>query len=129
MATPDSRPISPHLQAYKLPLTGIISITHRMTGVILSVGLLLFVYILCAVAGGGDSYLEMQDVMAFWWMKLFVFGFAYALFFHLCHGVRHLFWDAGKFFERDTLTQLALIELVASLMLTLITFVWVHYGI
>jgi succinate dehydrogenase / fumarate reductase cytochrome b subunit len=129
MTTQHTRPISPHLQVYKLPITGIISITHRMTGVMLSAGFLLFLYILCAVAGGGDSYLEMQDVMNVWIMKLVVFGFAYALFFHLVHGIRHLFWDTGMFFEKETLHKLAVAELVASLVLTLITYIGIHYGL
>ena len=52
MTMTNNRPTSPHLQVYRLPLTGIISITHRMTGVMLSVGLIFFVYIVSAVAGG-----------------------------------------------------------------------------
>ncbi|MGZ8225816.1 MAG: succinate dehydrogenase, cytochrome b556 subunit, partial [Methylococcaceae bacterium] len=59
MATHNNRPTSPHLQVYKLPLTGLISITHRMTGVMLSAGLLFFIYILSALAGGSNSYTAM----------------------------------------------------------------------
>jgi succinate dehydrogenase / fumarate reductase cytochrome b subunit len=119
MAAHSNRPISPHLQAYRLPLTGLISITHRMTGVMLSAGLLLFVYLLSYVAGGGDSYAAMQAFINNWLIKLIYWGFVYALFFHLCHGVRHLFWDAGRSFDRDTLNRYALIELVVSVTLTL----------
>jgi succinate dehydrogenase / fumarate reductase cytochrome b subunit len=119
MATNNNRPISPHLQAYKLPLTGIISITHRMTGVLLSVGLLAFVYIISAVAGGAADYAAMQAFMNMWLIKLMYWGFVYALFFHLCHGVRHLIWDAGRSFDRETLNSYALIELVISVTLTL----------
>ena len=124
MATNNSsRPISPHLQVYKLPLTGIISITHRMTGVMLSVGLIFFVYIVYAVAGGSNTYTAMQALMSLWLVKLIYWGFIYALFFHLCHGVRHLIWDAGKSFDRDTLNRYALIELGCSLVLTLLTLI------
>jgi succinate dehydrogenase / fumarate reductase, cytochrome b subunit len=123
MATNTDRPTSPHLQVYKLPLTGIISITHRMTGVMLSAGLIFFVYILYAVAGGSNTYTAMQALMSLWLVKLIYWGFIYALFFHLCHGVRHLIWDAGKSFDRDTLNRYALIELGCSLVLTLITLI------
>lgn len=129
MAINTNRPTSPHLQVYKLPLTGIISIAHRMTGVMLSAGLLLFVYAVSALAGGADSYTAMQAIMNQWLFKLVGWGFIYALFFHLCHGVRHLIWDAGSSFERDTLDRYAMIELAASLVLTLMTFVWGHYGL
>ena len=119
MAAPSNRPTSPHLQAYKLPLTGIISITHRMTGVLLSVGLIFVVDIMSAIAGGSQSYESMQVLTAFWPIKLIYWGFSYALVFHLCHGVRHLIWDAGKSFDRDTMDKYALIELCISLVITI----------
>ena len=119
MAVNSNRPISPHLQAYKLPLTGIISITHRITGVLLSVGLIVIIYILSAMAGGADNYAAMKQMMNSWLIRLLYWGFIYALFFHLCHGVRHLIWDAGRSFDRETLNRYALIELVISITLTL----------
>lgn len=125
MATNTNRPISPHLQVYKLPITGVISITHRMTGVLLSAGLIIFVYIISSVAGGASSYAAMQALMSLWLIKLIYWGFIYALFFHLCHGVRHLIWDAGKSFDHDSLNRYALIELGASLVLTLFTFLFI----
>lgn len=125
MATHTNRPTSPHLQVYRLPLTGIISITHRMTGVMLSAGLIFFVYIISSVAGGATSYAAMQALMGVWLVRLIYWGFIYALFFHLCHGVRHLIWDAGKSFDRDTLDRYARIELGCSLVLTLLTLIFV----
>ena len=121
----NSRPLSPHLQVYKLPLTGLISITHRMTGVMLTFGLIFFVYIISATASGAEAYLEMQDVMDMWLVRLIYWGFIYALFFHLCHGVRHLIWDTGKSFDLDTMNQYAIYELIASFILTLVTFIFV----
>jgi succinate dehydrogenase / fumarate reductase, cytochrome b subunit len=123
MANDTNRPLSPHLQVYRLPLTGIISITHRMTGVMLSMGLVLFVYVLFAIAAGQDSYDAMQSFMSFWLFKLVYWGFIYALFFHLCHGIRHLIWDVGATFGNATLDKFAVYELIASLSLTLITFI------
>ena len=119
MATHSNRPISPHLQDYKLPLTGIISITHRMTGILLSGGLVVIVIMISAVAGGSESYKSLQNFMSGWLITLLYWGFIYALFFHLCHGVRHLIWDAGRSFDRETLERYAMIELVISVTLTL----------
>ncbi|MCF7986704.1 MAG: succinate dehydrogenase, cytochrome b556 subunit [Methylovulum sp.] len=121
MATNTNRPTSPHLQIYKLPLTGIISISHRMTGVLLTLGLVLFVLMISAVAGGSESYSAMQAMMNTWLAKLVLWGFIYALFFHLCHGVRHLLWDAGQSFDKETLNRYAVVELASSLLLTLLT--------
>jgi len=118
------RPLSPHLQVYRLPLTGLVSITHRMTGVMLSMGLLLFVYVLFAIVAGESSYNAMHGFMSFWLFKLVYWGFIYALLFHLCHGIRHLIWDTGKTFERATLDKFAVYELAASAGLTLICFLF-----
>jgi len=128
MVTNNNRPTSPHLQIYKLPLTGIISISHRITGVLLSAGLIFFVGILSSVAGGANTYKAMQVLADLWPLKLIYWGFIYALFFHLSHGIRHLFWDAGHSFDRDTLNRDAIIELAASLALTLVTFIFISKG-
>lgn len=114
-----NRPTSPHLQVYKLPLTGIISISHRITGVLLSVGLVVVVLMIIAVANGDSAYLVMQGVMSHWLMKLLYIGFVFSLFFHLCHGIRHLVWDAGHGFEKAQLKNYALIELAFAVLLTL----------
>ncbi len=118
-----NRPLSPHLQVYRLPLTGLVSITHRMTGVFLSMGLVLFVCVLFAIASGESAYSAMQAFMAFWLYKLVYWGFIYALFFHLVHGIRHLIWDVGKTFDHATLDKFAVYELIASASLTLMTFI------
>lgn len=118
-----NRPLSPHLQVYRLPLTGLVSISHRITGVLLSAGLVLFAYLLFAIAAGQDTYSNMQAFMAFWLCRLIYWSFVYALFFHLVHGVRHLVWDVGKSFDRSKLGQFAVYELIASAALTLLTFI------
>ncbi|MDD1622169.1 MAG: succinate dehydrogenase, cytochrome b556 subunit, partial [Methylococcaceae bacterium] len=90
----NNRPISPHLQVYRLPITGLMSISHRIAGILLSIGLLLFVYVLFAISAGEGAFATMQSLAGFWLFKLVYWGFIYALFFHLCHGIRHLIWDA-----------------------------------
>jgi succinate dehydrogenase cytochrome b subunit len=121
MAT-SNRPLSPHLQVYRLPLTGIISICHRMTGVILAVGVVFFVGLLLAVAGGPDSFAPLQVLLDSLLARIVLFLWSYALFFHLCHGIRHLVWDAGHGFDKETMDKFALLELAASVGVTLL--VW-----
>jgi succinate dehydrogenase / fumarate reductase, cytochrome b subunit len=125
MTIKHSRPTSPHLQVYKLPLTGIISISHRITGALLSAGLLLVVALFYALSQGEAAYADMQNLTGFWLVKLIYWGFIYALFFHLCHGVRHLIWDVGAGFTADKLTQYAIIELVAAFLLTIATLMYI----
>lgn len=125
MTAKHPRPTSPHLQAYKLPLTGLISISHRITGVLLSAGLLLVVALFYTISKGVDAYAVMQGVVNIWLVKLIYWGFIYALFFHLCHGVRHLCWDVGEGFEPDTLKKYAMIELTAAFVLTFFTWIFI----
>jgi succinate dehydrogenase / fumarate reductase, cytochrome b subunit len=125
MTVKHSRPISPHLQVYRLPLTGIISITHRITGILLSVGLLLVVALFYGLSQGENAYASMQSAANWWPVKLIYWGFFYALFFHLCHGIRHLYWDFGEGFEADKLDQYAKIELAVALILTLATWIFI----
>ncbi len=117
-----NRPLSPHLQVYRLPLTGIISITHRATGVFLTMGTLLLVCWLMSAAAGAESFASIQEFMSSGFGMLILFGWTFALFFHLCHGVRHLIWDAGRSFEKETMDQYAMVEIGISAVLTF--FLW-----
>lgn len=117
MAINSNRPLSPHLQVYKLPLTGILSITHRLTGIFLSIGLIGLVYIISAIASGTEGYMNMQTMLKLWPVQISYWGFLYALCFHLCHGIRHLIWDCGESFDKKTMNYFAGIELFSSLCL------------
>ena len=113
------RPLSPHLQIYKMPLTaGLMSITHRMTGVFLVLGTLLLSYWLMAVAAGADSYLHAQQLLMSIPGLILLFLWTVALFYHFCNGIRHLFWDMGAGF---TIKQSKLSGYVVLLMTFLLT--------
>ena len=115
-----NRPISPHLQIYHLPLTAILSICHRITGVFLAIGLLGLVGMLWQLKHGELSYLQLQNMLHTLPFQLLLGLFLYALIFHLCHGIRHLVWDTGKSFTHLQLKRYAQIEIVMSFLLTLI---------
>lgn len=120
-----NRPLSPHLQVYKLPLTGLISITHRITGTVLAIGLLFFVYSFYAIATGAENYADLQSLVNQPLVSLVLILFVYALFFHFCHGIRHLIWDTGATFDKETMNKYAIIELALSVGLTLFAFVFI----
>ncbi len=96
------RPLSPHLQIYRPQLPMVLSITHRATGIALLVGTLVLVYWLLAAASGAEAYASAQQLLGSWFGRLVLLGFSFALFFHLCNGIRHLFWDVGLGFELKT---------------------------
>jgi succinate dehydrogenase / fumarate reductase, cytochrome b subunit len=120
-----NRPLSPHLQVYKLPLTAWLSISHRISGVALSLGLLFFVYSFFAIYFGNTNFLQLQNLLKQPLGLMFVGLFIYALFFHLCHGVRHLIWDMGAGFEKKQMNQAAFIELAMSVILTIAALIFI----
>jgi succinate dehydrogenase / fumarate reductase cytochrome b subunit len=88
------RPLSPHLQVYRLPLPALMSISHRMTGIILSSGTFLLTLYLIALASGPENFAAATTIIGHPLGQLVLFGYSVALFYHACNGVRHLFWDA-----------------------------------
>jgi succinate dehydrogenase / fumarate reductase, cytochrome b subunit len=125
------RPLSPHLQIYKPQITSVLSISHRITGVALTVGTLLLVWWLLAAAAGPAPYAQAQAFTGSWLGILLLVGWAYALFFHLCNGIRHLVWDAGYGFDIATTYLTGWTVVAASAGLTLIAIIagimqWQH---
>ena len=117
------RPLSPHLQIYRWQLTSVLSILHRATGVALSAGTILLVWWLIAAASGPEAYEGVQDFLGSWIGLLLLFGWTLSLFYHLCNGIRHLFWDIGKGFELPAAYRSGYIVIIATIILTGITWI------
>ncbi|MBF0168294.1 MAG: succinate dehydrogenase, cytochrome b556 subunit [Alphaproteobacteria bacterium] len=114
-----TRPLSPHLQVYKPQITSLLSILHRLTGVALAGGLLIFAWALGAAAYGPDSYETVRAILGSWFGRLVLFCWSAALFYHLCNGIRHLFWDFGYGFANDQVTKSGYAVLAGTAFLTL----------
>lgn len=125
MTNPE-RPLSPHLSIYRWPISMTLSILHRMTGVALSAGLIVLVVWLESIAFGPAAYGTVMDWMASPLGKLLLLGWTFAFFFHLCNGVRHLFWDVGMGFEIAQTNASAWTVVIVSLLLT--TVFWLTLG-
>ncbi|CAM9954204.1 unnamed protein product, partial [Chrysoparadoxa australica] len=95
MANASQRPLSPHLQIYRPQLTSILSISHRLTGVALAAGTAVLALWLIAAAGGDDTFALINNHLAAWYGQVLMVFWSFALFYHLCNGIRHLAWDAG----------------------------------
>ena len=115
-----TRPLSPHLQVYKPQITSLLSILHRMTGVGLSLGMLLLAGWLIAAALGPEAFEVAQSLVGSIIGRLILFGFTVAFFYHLSNGIRHLVWDAGYGFELASLTRSGWLVVAATVVLTLI---------
>ena len=119
-----NRPLSPHLQHYRLPLLAWLSMTHRITGVALSVGTLLVMYWLLALAAGPDAYERAQGVMTSGFGQLVLFGFTWALFYHLCNGIRHLVWDVGYNLDIEGAESSGKLVIICSILLTIFSWIF-----
>ena len=95
-----ARPLSPHVWIYRWQIGNSLSILHRATGVLLAVGLLALAYWLVSLAGGEQSYAVAAKLFASPLGLLFLMGWSFSFLYHLLNGVRHLFWDVGRGFER-----------------------------
>src|SRR5207237_7593942 len=96
---PNGRPLSPHLQIYRWPITMAASITHRATGIALAAGLVLLAWWLLAAATGPDAYGLFVRLAGNVIGEIVLFGFLWSLAYHLLNGIRHLAWDIGYGFR------------------------------
>ncbi len=125
---PDNRPLSPHIQIYRPQLTSVLSIAHRGAGVALGVGAAFFAFWLLAAAAGPEVFRCAQAFFGSIFGIVVLAGFSFALFYHLCNGIRHLFWDAGIGLELDEAYRSGWAVMAASVLLTAGAWVWAFAG-
>ena len=94
------RPLSPHLQIYRWPVTMATSILHRVTGCAVGVGTLLLTWWLIAAASSDQAFDTVQSFIGSAVGLFCLFGWTIALFYHFFAGIRHLAWDIGLGFEK-----------------------------
>lgn len=118
-----ARPLSPHLQVYRLIPTMLMSIVHRITGAALYFGTLLVAAWLIAAATSEAWFDCVTAVYGSWIGRLVLFGYTWALVHHMLGGVRHLIWDTGTGLEKNTATRIAILTPFVSVGLTIL--VWI----
>lgn len=95
-----ARPLSPHVGIYRWQIGNSLSILHRATGLALAFGLLALCYWFMSLSAGGATYAATMRVLTGPLGLIVAIGWSFAFLYHLLNGVRHLFWDIGKGFER-----------------------------
>lgn len=114
------RPLSPFMLGpyYRFQLTSVLSFVHRVTGVGLSLGAVLLVWWLAALAGGAWSYAAFSKHLAAWYGQVLLLGWSWSLLYHLCNGVRHLAWDLGHGYSIPVAYRSGYAVVALSLLLT-----------
>ncbi len=95
------RPLSPHLGIYRWQVSNSLSILHRATGIMLSLGAVLLTAWLMSVASGYQAYARLSDWLLGPVGGLLLFAWTFSFFYHLCNGFRHLGWDIGLGFDKQ----------------------------
>jgi succinate dehydrogenase / fumarate reductase cytochrome b subunit len=114
------RPLSPHLSVYQFKYTLATSILNRFAGLILSLGFLLLVYWLVALASGARAYAQARELLSMGVFKLVYAVLLAAFVYHTVAGVRHLIWDTGRGLDRASARRSAWIVAWVSIIVTLI---------
>jgi succinate dehydrogenase / fumarate reductase, cytochrome b subunit len=122
-----SRPQSPNIQIYRPQLTSVLSIANRISGVVLSIAAIGLVVWLVAVAAGPQAYVPLQGLLASTIGQIALFGATFAVFLHLCGGIRHLAWDAGYGFELRAIYASGWAVVAASAVLTMAVWIAARY--
>ena len=119
------RPLSPHLQIYRLPAAAVLSILHRLSGLAIALGALYVVGWFLAAAAGPTWYSYATSFTRSIVGMVILFGCSAALCYHLCNGVRHLIWDAGWGFSLRAARISGWTTVAATAFLTVALWAWI----
>ena len=116
---PDNQnPLSPHLQIYRWHISSLLSITHRISGVINLLALILIFFWIIILSLGEKNYELFLISLNSFFGKFILIGFSWSMCFHILSGIRHLFWDMGYGFEIKTANITGIIVIILSLFFT-----------
>ena len=115
-----NNPLSPHLQIYRWHISSLLSITHRISGVVNLLALILIFFWLIFLSLGENNYQSFLLIINSFIGKFILIGFTWSMSFHLLSGIRHLVWDLGYGFEIKTANITGVIVIISSLALTII---------
>ena len=115
----DNNPISPHIQVYNWHISSLVSISHRITGVINYLLLVLVCFWVISLIFGSESYQYFTKFSESMVGKFFIIGFIWAYLFQILSEFRHWFWDMGYGFELRTTKITGVMVILGSFILTI----------
>ena len=115
-----SNPLSPHLQVYRWQITSVLSILHRITGVVSSLGSLIIIFLLFAIGSGEDFYVSAINVANNLFVRTILIGLTFSYLFYFLNCIRHLFWDSGYGLDLNTAKLTGWLTVFLTVILTVI---------
>jgi succinate dehydrogenase / fumarate reductase cytochrome b subunit len=122
-ATRSNRPMSPHLQVYRMYHTMIASGLHRISGVCMIVSSVVVIWWFIAAATSPEYFEVVDGLLTSWIGHLVMIASLYALCHHLLNGVRHLIWDTGRLLSVDEIDKSAWVVLFGAPALTILVLI------
>lgn len=123
-----NRPLSPHLTIYRPQISSVLSILHRISGVVNYLGMVVILWWLTTIA-----FLPQDPTQTWIWElancgigKFIIFCWSFSVFFHLCTGIRHLFWDMGYGFDVKVMEKTGWLAVIMAITLTSIAWIMLY---
>ena len=119
----NNNPLSPHIQIYSWNISSLISIAHRITGVINILALTLICFWIASMLLGSASYELIYSILNSFFGKFLVIGITWSFSFQILSEIRHLFWDMGYGFELTTSKISGIIIIFGSFVVTILIYI------
>ena len=116
----DKNPLSPHIQIYNWHISSLISISHRITGIINIIIVTLICFWVALLLLGNANYELIQNFFETYFGKFLIVGTVWSFSFQILSEIRHFFWDLGFGFELKTSNITGLLVIFGSLVLTIL---------
>ena len=118
----EKNPLSPHLQIYRWHLSMILSITHRIIGVVNSIAMILICLWTISLLFGEENYEIIKILFQSLLGKLLITSLSWSFSFHMLSEIRHLIWDLGYGFDLKISKITGVITIIGSLALTILIY-------
>ena len=119
----NKNPLSPHIQIYSWNISSLISISHRITGVLNILALILICFWIASMLLGSTSYEFIYSILNSFFGKFLVIGITWSFSFQILSEIRHLFWDIGYGFELTTSKISGIIVIFGSFIITILIYI------
>ena len=116
----NNNPLSPHLQIYKWHISSLLSITHRVVGVINFFALIVICFWAISLFYGENFYRFFETILNTFFGKFLIISLCWTFSFQILNEIRHLVWDAGFGFDLKIAKISGVITLIGSLILTIL---------
>ena len=118
----EKNPLSPHLQIYRWHLSMILSITHRIIGIVNSIAIILICLWTSSLLFGEENYEIIKILFQSFFGKLLIISLSWSFSFHILSEIRHLIWDLGYGFDLKISKITGVITIIGSLILTVLIY-------